>query len=56
MALPRSLSDDPIDSQTPAGEVLVGDVIARFLLRLSRHRRVMRMARRISGKAERARG
>lgn len=55
MTMLRSLSDEAIETKTPAGGVLAGDVIARFLLRLSRHRRVMRLARQIAVKPERAR-
>lgn len=33
---------------SPAGQIAAGEVIARFLLRLSRHRRVMRLAGRVS--------
>ena len=54
MSMPHSLSIESREMKTPAGEVLAGDVIARFLLRLSRHRRVMRLARRIAFKPERA--
>ena len=53
MTVPRSLhSDETIACNSPAGQVLAGEVIARFLVRLSRHRRVMRIARRVHFKRE----
>ena len=54
MPVPRILQvNETLVGTSPAGQVLAGEVIACFLQRLSRHRRVMRMARRISLKRER---
>jgi hypothetical protein len=39
--------DETMSYQSPAGQILAGEVIARFLLRLSHHRRVMRLAGRM---------
>ena len=38
---------EPPSYGSPAGQIAAGEVIARFLLRLSRHRRVMRLAGRV---------
>ena len=47
MPVPRILQvNETLVGTSPAGQVLAGEVIACFLQRLSRHRRVMRMARR----------
>mgnify|MGYP006270716203 CR=1 FL=1 len=38
--------------RSPAGQMMAAEVIAGFLLRLARHRRVMRLAGRISGRRQ----
>ena len=54
MTVPRLLHiDETVACNSPAGQVLAGEVIARFLVRVSRHRRVMRIARRFHFKRER---
>jgi hypothetical protein len=41
---------DTASYRSPAGQMRAGEVIARFLLRLSRHRRVMRLAGRLQSR------
>ena len=49
MAKPQRVNVEQMGSfRSPAGHILAGEVIARFLLRLSRHRRVMRIAGRFA--------
>ena len=44
----------PLSFRSPAGQMMAGEVIARFLLRLSHHRRVMRLAGRLESRRFRA--
>ena len=45
-----SKSSKPLSFCTPSGQMMAREVIARFLLRLSHHRRVMRLAGRLESR------
>jgi hypothetical protein len=51
MTEPSRTTPDTLPSfRSPSGHMMAGEVIACFLLRLSRHRRVMRLAARLTAR------